>query len=123
MLYLIIANNGNICFTIHFILITYFITLYIYNVLVFCFFFRLARGLKKTSAQNHQKLTPPPCLQNIRTASNPPLSVRTYHNFRKFVSFSQQKLWKSASEPPMFVMDSPLVPDFRYLSWTALKIL
>jgi len=58
----------------------------------------------KTFAQNFEKLTPPPCLQNVRTGLISPLSVRTHHQFRKILSFfasnsADVRIWRTS--PPL----------------------
>jgi len=45
----------------------------------------------------------------------PPLSVRTNHNFQNILQFFQLKVWTTASEEPFFsAMDNPLTADVFY---------
>jgi len=65
----------------------------------------------KNVCTKSRKIDPlPPCPQNVGTGSSPPpLSVRTYHKFRKIRSFLHQKRKLSALDNP-----SPLTADVLY---------
>jgi len=59
---------------------------------------------KKTSAQNREKLTPPPLFAKLPHWFKPPLSVRTHHKYRKINSFFASKsadvcIWRIPASP------------------------
>jgi len=77
------------------------------------------------SAQNLEKL--PPVRKMFALAYLlPPLSMQTYHKFRKIISFLDQKVWMSACEespPLLYAICSHWTnpsPWLRTLLWTAL---
>jgi len=58
-------------------------------------------SIKDVRTNSQKKLPSPPCPQNVRTSSPPPLSCGHTLNFKKSENFLHQKVQTSASEEPL----------------------